>query len=251
MVPFYFGSSEVPLFGLYHPAVNASAGRGVIIANPLGHEYLPAYPALRTLAGRLSQAGLHVLRFDYSGTGDSAGEAGEGSVDGWVDELLLAVDELRAMANVQDVCVVGLRLGATLAISAAQKAGCFSQLVLWEPVLRGREYLDELKDLQEKYIRETVPKPREAARLGPAHEIMGYAIGADLLRGLAEIDLGRGEAPSARCLALSKEAPAVSALAGCRHVAYRGPEVWVKDSAVEEAPVPMDTIEEIVGYVVS
>lgn len=250
MVPFYFGSSELPLFGLYHPATSAASGRGVVIVNPMGPEYLPAYPVLRALAIRLAQTGLHVLRFDLSGTGDSGGDSGEGSVERWVDEVQLAADELEAMASVQRVSAIGLRLGASLAALAEQRAPRFSQLVLWEPVLDGARYLGELRDLQAKYIRETVPKPRAAARLGPAHEVVGYPMAAELVGSLGRLGLEEGVSTRAECLTLSREPPAgLCHGAGCRHVPYNGPTVWLKDVTVEEPPVPTATIDEIVGYV--
>lgn len=250
MVPFVFGSSDLPLFGLYHPATHAATGRGVVIVNPLGPEYLPAYPVLRALAVRLAQSGLHVLRFDFSGSGDSAGASGEGTLEGWVAELELAVDELRAMAGVQDIAVVGLRLGATIAARAEQRTGHFSQVVLWEPVMQGSDYLAELREQHEDFLAHMVRYPREATRRGPPFEVMGYPIGPELERSLAGVDLTGGIRSGVPCLTIAREAPKRQCLVeGCRHVEYTGPSVWLKDLTVEDPPIPTATIEEIVGYV--
>jgi alpha/beta superfamily hydrolase len=71
---------------------------------------------MRLLAKQLSDAGLHVLRFDYHGTGDSSGEVGAGQFDVWVNDVALAADELLEISGVDSLTVVGLRTGAQLAI---------------------------------------------------------------------------------------------------------------------------------------
>jgi hypothetical protein len=47
---------------------------GVIVLPPTGYPYLCAHRALRVLAERLAERGHTVLRIDYDGTGDSAGD---------------------------------------------------------------------------------------------------------------------------------------------------------------------------------
>ena len=65
-------------------------------------------PLLPQLAKRLSGIGFHVLRFDYYGTGDSAGDADEGDLRQWHDDLSAAVDELKDTAAIQMVSLIGL-----------------------------------------------------------------------------------------------------------------------------------------------
>ena len=72
-VPLYIGAGDAPRLAWYH-APEVRSGQGVVICPPLGHEYISAYRSLRELADRLAAAGVAVLRFDYHGTGDSAGE---------------------------------------------------------------------------------------------------------------------------------------------------------------------------------
>ena len=61
------------LAALYHPPTSADRGRAVLILNPLGQEAVRAHRLLRVLADRLARLGVHVLRFDFHGCGDSAG----------------------------------------------------------------------------------------------------------------------------------------------------------------------------------
>src|SRR6476646_11899176 len=67
---FYLASGGRPLFAWLHPG---RLGHGVVICPPVGHEQVHAHRSLRHLAEAINRRGLPVLRFDYHGTGDSAG----------------------------------------------------------------------------------------------------------------------------------------------------------------------------------
>src|ERR1700692_718420 len=66
MKPIVFGGR----FGWLHPG---NGDRGVVLCNSFGHEYVWTHKGMRRLADELSARGIWVLRFDYRGTGDSAG----------------------------------------------------------------------------------------------------------------------------------------------------------------------------------
>src|SRR5687768_16729988 len=115
MNPFYFGSSQRPLYGVYHPSKGRTARPvGVVLCYPLGQEYMRAHRAFRQLATLLTKNGFPVLRFDYAGTGDSAGDGSAGSVATWVEDIGAAIDELKDTAGVSRVSLVGLRAGGAL-----------------------------------------------------------------------------------------------------------------------------------------
>ena len=83
MTPLYFGERTRRLFGVYTPAHAAGRpARGVVLCHPWGQEYLHAHRSLRKLGDLLAAAGFDVLRFDYFGTGDSAGDLPEASLAG-------------------------------------------------------------------------------------------------------------------------------------------------------------------------
>src|SRR5947207_597585 len=114
--PIQFGDLASPLFGWYHPPAGQRRTGGIVICNPLGDDLCRAHRPLRHLAERLAAGGFPVLRFDYRGTGDSAGDEREPArVAGWLGDIARAVEELRARAGVSRVSLVGLRAGATLA----------------------------------------------------------------------------------------------------------------------------------------
>jgi len=182
---FFFGTPPA-LFAAYHPARGRPRGPGVVLCPALGHEYVRAHRAYRNLAQALSRAGLPVLRFDYWATGDSAGESGAGTPDRWVQDVHAAIDVLKARAAVSQVGLVGLRFGAAVAALASAARPDVDRLLLWDPVLRGRDYLDELDQLQVDWLRD---------RLGTAgdglagDELLGLPAPAAFRDAVAAIDL--------------------------------------------------------------
>jgi len=142
----HFGDSERLLFGIYTPASERRRRRGVVLCNPWGSEALRAHRTLRFFADLLAQDGLDVLRFDYSGTGDSFGDPAAARLAAWVEDATCAIDELGAVASCGRVSVVGLRLGAYVAAAAAaQLPDQVDQVVLWEPFASGADHVADLR----------------------------------------------------------------------------------------------------------
>jgi pimeloyl-ACP methyl ester carboxylesterase len=141
---FYFGSEGIYLFGAYHPAQNTSKREGIVICNPFGQESMRAHRALRRLAINLAAQGYAVLRFDYRGTGDSVGTLAGVTVEDWLEDIRVAMQELMDIATVPKVSLLGLRLGALLAGQVAANNSKVSRLVLWDPIASGQAYIDDL-----------------------------------------------------------------------------------------------------------
>ena len=145
MNPLYFGNSERPLYGVYHPPrVRDGRSQGIVLCYPVGQEYMRAHRAFRQLAILLSKSGFPVLRFDYFATGDSGGASEEGTFEQWMSDVGTAIDELKDNAGVERVALVGLRLGAALAARVQTTRKDVSSVVLWDPVVIGASYLSEL-----------------------------------------------------------------------------------------------------------
>lgn len=143
--------------------------------------------ALRKLAGMLASAGFHVLRFDYFGTGDSAGGSTDGSLTQWTDDIVAAVTDLKERSSATKVSLVGFRLGATLAARAPIDV---AKLVLLEPVVSGRRHLDELRDIHiRKFSNLLYPPPLPEP--GRGGELLGMPFPAQLEREIAALDLTR------------------------------------------------------------
>ena len=146
MNPFLFGSRERSLFGVHTPPTAARRRLGVVLCPPLGLEYERSHRAQRQLADRLATNGHDTLRFDYFGTGDSAGGPEELRLAGCVADALTAVDELCALGGVRRVCLIGLRFGAVVAALAAAETRAAAEIVLWDPISDGRVYAAQLRD---------------------------------------------------------------------------------------------------------
>jgi predicted alpha/beta hydrolase len=145
---FYLESEGQPLFTwLHHRTVSLHAHHGVLLCPPLGHEQVHSHRSWRQLAEALAEAGFPVLRPDYYGTGDSAGMAENADCDSiWLANLRDAKLWLRENLGCTKVSMIGLRLGASLAMRAAVPETVDS-LVLWAPIVNGRRYLREMKAL--------------------------------------------------------------------------------------------------------
>ena len=188
MLPFYFGPADSRLFGVYHAPDAPVRPCGVLLCHPLGHEYIRAHRTFRQLAVELSRAGFPVLRFDYFGCGDSAGTGEEGSVDRWMADVATAVEELKDSAGVSTVAIVGVRLGASVALLSAGERADVTRMVLWDPVLSGRGYLNDLAALQRRWLKGR-PGSRLFAFRPRATELIGFPVSERLRRELEAMDL--------------------------------------------------------------
>jgi len=152
--PQFFGSRHAPIFGLYHePASGQKRRSGVVICPPLGEEIFPAHRVLRVLATQLARLGFPVLRFDYLGCGNSWGDDLDVTIPTCLDSLSRAVGKMREQSGCERVVTIGLRFGGTIAgMSATASPGLFHECVMWDPVLDGVAYVQDLQ----RELRETV-----------------------------------------------------------------------------------------------
>jgi alpha-beta hydrolase superfamily lysophospholipase len=142
----WFGPPSRPLCGWWTEPVGGAGASAVVIAPPIGYEYWSAHRTVRTLAERLAAAGYGVLRMDYDGLGDSAGDRwDDGRVDAWRASVRHAVEEVRALGATH-VTLAGLRMGATFALTEGGACGV-DRVIAWVPVLSGKRFMKELRML--------------------------------------------------------------------------------------------------------
>jgi pimeloyl-ACP methyl ester carboxylesterase len=243
MTPFYFGTDARRLFGIHETAARTGRGtRAAVLCQPWGAEYLNAHRAIRHLALKLAAAGWHALRFDYFGTGDSAGEAMEGDLAGWEADIGLAMAEARDIIGGGPVALIGLRLGATLAARVArQRPRDIHRLVLWDPVIRGADYLADLDG------------PGPAARMA-----RGTPLSAAMRRDLAAADLAPLlAAPATRTFLLTTQPPAPAQApahppeapgkASLAHDVIAAAPPWIEDPEAMGV-IPVGVIQRIVTW---
>ncbi|WP_083467921.1 alpha/beta fold hydrolase [Methylobacterium tarhaniae] len=189
-------------FGWYSPG---SHRRGVLLCGTFGSEQWCAYRSWRELAGMTARSGCPTLRFDYPGQGDSRDPAGP-EIPAARDAIRAGIAFLRERAGVDEVVVVGLRLGATLAALAGEG---IDRLVMLAPFVTGKAYRREMA-MQSRLIDvlpDRTPMPQEPDSL----MVGSFLLGPQTLADLARIDLSAAErAPAPRILMLG---PKVEALA--------------------------------------
>jgi alpha-beta hydrolase superfamily lysophospholipase len=146
------------------------SGPTTVICSPLGYEQITSHRGIRHLAQGLARAGLPTLRFDYHGTGDSAGSDWDvDRVRAWTESISHAIAEARRLSGVREVALVGVRLGSMLALlHAAGGVEGVSAAVLWGPVVNGKAFVRELRAFEQMItgddpIPDEVPKGAVAA----------------------------------------------------------------------------------------
>src|SRR5262245_18163177 len=72
--PFYFGRESSPLFGVFHAPARTTCLPAFVFCHPFAEEKLWTHRVFVSFARRLAAEGYPVLRFDYMGNGDSAGD---------------------------------------------------------------------------------------------------------------------------------------------------------------------------------
>lgn len=243
MTAFFFGPQSRRLYGFHHPSAGFSA-HGVVVCPPWGSEYQFAHRSLLVLSRRLAGAGRHVLRFDYSGTGDSAGDSTEGDLEHWVDDTVAAVDELRAVAGVDRIDLVGLRIGAAIAAQAYDRLEDPGRIVLWDPVVDGARWVEEAGGTRTSG--------------DGVLEVDRAAVSPTLVQQMSALDSSAYERlPHGRTLVLftgvtpEVQEAWVRALAADGGVEYRRldqPSPWLEDDSIWTGKVPTESVREIAEW---
>lgn len=259
MRPFYFGSSLKPLFGIDDAPQGTAATKGaVLLCYPFGAEYMRSHRAMRELARRLAELGFHVLRFDYFGCGDSSGLASEATLDEWVDNACAALDELREASGIALPSILGLRLGAAVAALALGRGAKADGLVLWDPIVSGRAYLDELEQRHSALIAQR-PHPPDYREQSPPAEALGAPLTPTLRRELETLDLRTVSRCAARraLITASEQGEELSSLRAAlsrldietEATRVAAAAVWVKQDDLDRTLVPREVHDVVVTWI--
>jgi alpha-beta hydrolase superfamily lysophospholipase len=183
-LPCHFGANG-ELFGIYHPTP-APATKAVLLCPPFGQEMVRSHRLYRQLAHALVAQGIAVLRFDYYGSGDSAGSSMDVDWSRCIDDTLAATDELRALSRCDRVAAFGARLGGSVALAGAAR---LAELVVWDPVLDGATHVAQLDRLQAALQHDTKRFTKPRASTDIAGQWLGFAVGAHFRQQLVGLHL--------------------------------------------------------------
>ncbi len=254
-VPVVFGPADRPLLGFYHaPLSHSVRGVVVVLCNPIGYEAMSAHRTYRHLAERMAANGFPVLRFDYDGTGDSAGVTEDpGRMSAWIGSIRLAIAQSRALSGAARVALFGVRFGATLATLAAIDDGDIEALISWAPVISGRVHVRELRGF--RLLKDSkAPEKRSDG----SEQVGGYLFTAETLGEMSTIDLlAPSKRVARRALVLPRNERSKEEARLVDHLAAGGSEVlfaprggyskMMRDDPYDSA-VPFETLDAIVEW---
>jgi alpha-beta hydrolase superfamily lysophospholipase len=217
----------------------------VLVLPAVGYAYWSAYATLRTVAERLAEAGHTVLRIDYDGTGDSAGEQTEPDrLAAWRRSAAAGIEELRSL-GCSRVAIVGVQLGAALALVDGATWGV-DAVAAWAPVVNGRRFTRQVRLVSTEV-------PTDAGWPDGTLLQAGVTFRADTLADIATLDVTAVRAAPPRVLLLgSGLEPVAEALRSA------GSEVAVVDDtdghlaleqAAEDATVPEAAVTALCDFV--
>jgi dienelactone hydrolase len=230
---------------------------GVVLCNPIGDDLIRAHRALRHLAENLAEAGFAVLRFDFDGTGDSAGdERDPDRVATWRADISQAAAELRSRSGVQALALVGLKLGATLAALAAADLGGVDALVLWGAHESGKAYVSEATKAHRMH---TMLEPGSFSGGPPStegQEALGFLLTQPTIDALSGVDLFTTQRSPARRALVVDTANLSSANALAAHLTALGGQVTTLHmpgqkfliTRPQDSEVPQTIIDAVVGW---
>jgi alpha/beta superfamily hydrolase len=192
----YFESGEHTLFGWLHlPRDGKHGDVGIVICKPFGYEAICSHRSVRAFAEMSTALGAPTLRFDYLGSGDSGDIDPEADqLDTWTQDVVAAISAMQSRTGVSRICMLGIRLGATLATLAAARCPAVSSLILIAPIISGRRYLKELRTT--RLAASLLPGGSDAASNPGSMEVSGFYFSEKTLASLGRVDVGSGGVPS-------------------------------------------------------
>ena len=186
---FFLDTNNGRRFCLFHPVgENIKCRSTLLYVAPFAEEMNKSRRMLALLARNLAQQGVAVLILDLYGCGDSDGELKDASWKQWKDDLGTAFSWLRQRCDAP-ISLLGLRLGGLLALDFIRNSKHqVDQLILWQPVLNGQQFLTQFLRLKlandilsdSKQHSGSTQAIRQQLSEGEIVEIAGYEISSKL-----------------------------------------------------------------------
>jgi len=195
--PLFLPVGSRAIFALHHAP--AGPARGAVVYVPPFTEEMNKSRRMAALQSRaLASLGWHVLQIDLHGTGDSEGDFSEATWTTWLEDVQAARSWLRLQCG-HEPWLWGLRLGALLATAAAGQQAC-AGLLLWQPVVSGRQHLQQFLRLLAgaDWLAGAAEARAQASPMadlqrGMAVEVAGYTLSPELALPMAEAHLALPE----------------------------------------------------------
>ncbi len=217
--PFFFGPGNA--FASYQSASELTSSRLLVICPPLFDEYRRCYRALFDLGNACAAQGMHVIRLDYSGTGEAQGKPEDFTIEDWIGDINRVIEEGIALTGAQSVVLAGVRFGATLAAQCQHAA--VKRYVFWDPVDSGKFYAAWLAHINS----EMEARHRSMARMANLKfekiDYQAFALSDSLEAGIASLDISHASTTNesqVNVVTTDKNAPTNSAYARCEFTGF-------------------------------
>ncbi|HSE83716.1 MAG TPA: alpha/beta fold hydrolase, partial [Thermodesulfobacteriota bacterium] len=188
-LPFLFNNEGLDLYGVLNipDSKELSNRKGIVFCGPFAEERNNSYRSFVNFARLLCKCGYTILRFDYRGYGDSGGDFEDATFHTQIKDIRRAMDLLQEKEQVNEIGLLGLRLGGTLAMLTAEVDERVKFLILWSPIGDPLRYLQNF--LRSKMITEIwrVGQAKKSVedlfvdlQKGEEVDVKGYLIRKDL-----------------------------------------------------------------------
>jgi exosortase A-associated hydrolase 2 len=196
-ISFFLPGAAGNLFAMYYPPAETGLDSGsVLYVHPFAGEMFASRNIISVLSREIAGAGLGVLTVDLYGCGDSSGDFSDARWEIWRDDLAASVRWLQAQGQ-DRISLWGLRLGAVLAMDfAVWSQETYEGIVLWQPVLTGRNMLTQFfrmnldeadkglpaRQLTDAELRKSLPAAQNV-------EVAGYELSWELVRAIDRMEI--------------------------------------------------------------
>jgi exosortase A-associated hydrolase 2 len=195
--PFFIDVDDQRIFAMHFGPTDTARGRGVVLCPAFAEEASVSQRVVVNFGRHLAMHGYDVIRFDYSGTGDSSGDFPQVTVDTSVRDVC-AVARVLADRCGGRVTAAGLRWGAMMGALASQREEAIDSVLLWEPVTDLRRFLMSflrLRMLSENAAGDGTALTRDqlvaSLEAGQCVDVLTYEVSPQLFRQCAEHDLSK------------------------------------------------------------
>ena len=196
---FYLPATQGQRFCLFHrPVVGADGARtdrgAVVYIHPFAEEMNKARRMAALQSRAMAAAGYAVLQIDLHGCGDSSGDFGDATWESWLEDVELACRWMQQQSDAP-LWLWGLRTGCLLVSEAAQRNQQVYNLLFWQPVISGKQYLQQFlrlkvaSDLAGGDNKAKMERLREQLQQGESVEIAGYLLSPGLAQRLMQSEL--------------------------------------------------------------
>ncbi|WP_114327634.1 hydrolase 2, exosortase A system-associated [Candidatus Colwellia aromaticivorans] len=198
MQPQFLDSNGQSIFTIYFQVPeHVKHVKTLLVVPPFAEEMNKSRKMLSDFARMASVMGVAVLLVDLYGTGDSEGELEQATWQQWHQDVASCLAWLRENTPNVDIGLLGLRLGATLAmdITCKNEALDISDVVLWQPVINGKQFVGQFLRLRlaasvvTSGVKESAAQLQHILAESGTLEVAGYMLNSQLINDIEAINL--------------------------------------------------------------